>query len=252
MNERARRPWILRPSRRLTAFVLLFLPIVLGLGVWQLRRAEEKATLEARAAERAARPPRPIGELPEPVPAELDLLRVQVEGTVLRERVLLLDNRTWQGRPGYEVWAPVLHAPGRAVLVSFGWVAAPPTRAELPEPALPPGRIRLTGRLLLADEGPPVFGEAEETGWPRRVQRVDPVAQDRLFPSVSLAPWRVVADPDAPGVATWTWAPVRMPADRHRAYAAQWFGLGCVLVLGWLAASFRRGPAGEDQEEESE
>lgn len=251
MNERPRRPRTLRPSRRLTAFVLLFLPIVLALGFWQLRRAEEKAALEARAAERAARPPRPIDEVPQPVPAELELLRVQVEGTVLRERVLLLDNRTWQGRPGYEVWAPVLHAPGRAVLVSFGWVAAPRRRSELPEPALPPGRIRLSGRLLLADDGPPVFGGSEETGWPRRVQRIDPEAQDRLFPSVSLAPWRIVADPDAPGVATWTWAPVRMSADRHRAYAAQWFGLGAVLVVGWLAASLRRVHAG-DEEEESE
>ncbi|MEE4381634.1 MAG: SURF1 family protein [Pseudomonadales bacterium] len=251
MNERARRPWTLRPSRRLTAFVLLFLPVLLGLGAWQLRRAEEKTAVEARAAERAAQPPRPIDELPQPVPAELDLLRVQLEGTVLRERVLLLDNRTWQGRPGYEVWAPVVHAPERAVLVNFGWLEAPRTRAELPEPALPPGRIRLTGRLLLADDGPPVFGETEEAGWPRRVQRVDPVAQDRLFPSVALAPFRVVADPDAPGVATWTWAPVRMSADRHRAYAVQWFGLASVLVLGWLAASLRRGHAG-DEEEESE
>jgi surfeit locus 1 family protein len=248
VNERSRRPWTLQPSRRLTAFVLVFLPIVLGLGVWQLRRAEEKAVLEARAAARAARPPRPIDELPRPVPPALELLRVQVEGTVLRERVLLLDNRTWKGRPGYEVWAPVVHAPERAVLVSFGWVAAPRTRAELPEPALPPGRIRLTGRLLLADEGPPVFGAAEETGWPKRVQRVDPVAQARLFPSVSLAPLRVVADADAPGVATWTWAPVRMPANRHRAYAAQWFGLGAVLVLGWLAASLRRVRTGDEEE----
>ena len=251
MKERARRPWSLRPSPRLTAFVLVFLPIVLGLGVWQLRRAEEKTALEARSAARAAQPPRPIDELPRPVPAELDLLRVQVEGTVLRERVLLLDNRTWQGRPGYELWAPVVHAPGRAVLVNFGWVAAPRTRSELPEPALPPGRVRFTGRLLLGEDGPPVFGDAEETGWPRRVQRVDPVAQDRLFPSVALAPFRIVADPDAPGVATWTWAPVRMSSDRHRAYAAQWFGLAGVLVLGWLAASLRR-ERGRGEEEESE
>ena len=249
MSERARRPWILRPSRRLSAFVLVFLPILVALGAWQLRRADDKAVLEARAAARAVEAPRPLESLPDPVPEVLDLLRVRVEGTVLRERALLLDNRTWQGRPGYEVWAPVRFAPERAVLVGFGWLPAPRLRAELPDPALPPGRVRLTGRLLLDDDGPPVFGEAEEPGWPKRVQRIDPVAQDRLFPGVALAPFRVVADPDAPGVATWTWSPGPMSAQRHRAYAAQWFGLAAVLVLGWIAASLRRA-APDDREEE--
>ncbi|MEE4360430.1 MAG: SURF1 family protein [Pseudomonadales bacterium] len=239
-EPRVRQGWGFRPGIRLSLFVLAFLPLLIVLGTWQLGRADEKARIEAEDRLRAAEAPIDLEGFLASGPDARDLTRVQVLGEILRTRVFLLDNRTWQGRTGYEVVAPVAFDAATAVLVNFGWVPAPARRAELPEILLPPGRVRITGRALLAPDQTPVFDSAPETGWPRRVQRIDASVLEPLVEDRALLPFLVVADADAPGAQQYVWQPVRMSADRHRAYAAQWFGLALVLVVGWIAASLQR------------
>ena len=232
------------PGLRLSLFAALFLPLLLGLGAWQWQRAEEKAALEATLEARLERPPRPLDLEADAAPP--DLSRVRIEGRILAERLVLRDNRTHEGRVGYEVHAavvPVLSVPGEpppAVLVNFGWVQAPSTRDELPTVELPTTPVIITGIVDAGGDQGPTFGEVAETGrWPLRVQqiRIDPL-QELLGVRLQSAP--VVADATSPGTLTYSWEPVRMGSGTHRGYAVQWWGLALVLAMGWLFASLER------------
>jgi cytochrome oxidase assembly protein ShyY1 len=242
MNRRFR----FAPGLRLTLFAALFLPILIGLGAWQWQRAEEKKELEATIEARLDRPPRPLDLASDSTPP--DLARVRIEGRILADRQVLRDNRTHEGRVGYEVHAPVvpvLTTPGEpppAVLVNFGWVEAPPTRDELPQVQLPTTPVILTGIVDAAGEQGPTFGEVAETGrWPLRVQQIE---LDRLREplGVRLRDATVVADATSPGAQVYNWEPVRMGSGTHRGYAFQWWGLALVLAAGWLFASLERKP----------
>lgn len=231
-----------RPPLRLTLFAALFVPILCVLGVWQWQRAEDKLAIESRLAARAALAPVTLDPARTDTPP--DLARVRVRGRLLLERMLLRDNRTWEGRAGYQLHVPlVLDGAGpddAAVLVDLGWIAAPAQRTTLPEPELPDGTITLVGTLDRNRQQGVVFGPAmEEEGWPRRVQQIDADAIAALL-GRPLYPAIVVADAPMPGVQTFSWNPVRMTSGTHRGYAVQWFGLALVLVTGWLIASLRR------------
>lgn len=228
-------------SWRLTLFVLVALPVVASLSAWQWNRAAEAERFEAHLAQMDAAEPRLITELDAPAEAP-DLLPVLLEGRYLAGPRIWRDNRTRHGRVGYDLLAPFV-ADGleqQWVLVQLGWVAAGSRRSELPEVTLPSTPVVIRGRLLPQRPPGPLFGpNLERLGDDLRLQQVDleeiaAALEQTLFERI------VVADPEAPGVQAWQFEALRLSADRHRGYAMQWAGLGLVLVVGWLFASFRR------------
>lgn len=237
------------PEPRLTVFACLFLPVLLGLGAWQLERAGEKRQVEDRldAARASIVRATPIAELD----TLADLTVVRVSGRLDGDRAVLVDNRTHGGRPGYELFVPLRGvtarppdgggAPGpAAVLIGLGWLPAPPRRSELPAIEVPPGPVAITGLIHGRAGEVPVFGAEAETGWPLRVQRLD---VDRIAATLGepLAARPIMAEAGEPGVRQHLFDPVRMPASTHTGYAVQWFGLAFVLAAGWVLASVRRG-----------
>jgi surfeit locus 1 family protein len=253
------------PSLRLTLFAAIFLPVLCALGTWQWQRADAKVEIETRLVTQAALPPRRI-DTASPAPLE-HLARASVRGRVLGDRLVLRDNRTHEGRVGYEVFAAV--APERlaedpqeeradepqverarerasAVLVNFGWIEAPAERSHLPRPTLPAVVVTLVGTLDLQRGQGVAFGPISEgEAWPRRVQQIDLAALGealdlRLYPAV------LVADPGMPGVQTYSWQAAQMSSATHRGYAVQWFGLALVLLVGWVVASLRTPGAPRD------
>lgn len=230
------------PSLRLSLFALLFLPLLCALGVWQWQRAEEKLEIESRLAAQAALPPVVLDPSRPHEPP--DLVRVRLRGQFLAERMVLRDNRTFEGRAGYQLHVPLVPAGAgphdAAVLIDLGWVPASSDRSALPVPELPGETITLLGTLDRNRQQGVVFGSpTAEDGWPRRVQQIDPAAIAALIDR-PLYPAIVVADAPMPGVQTFSWNPVRMTSGTHRGYAVQWFGLALVLAIGWLVASLRR------------
>ena len=233
-------PLAFSPSLRLSLFALFFLPVLLALGAWQLDRAAEQDRFAAHLDDMQARPPRPLAEVAAVGPAA-DLAPVRLEGRLLAEQAVWLDNRTWQGRVGYELLVP-LDDPSldRAVLVNLGWIEGTRDRSRLPVADLPTTRLAITGRLAPDRPLPAVFGPVvDRVDGAVRTQRVE---LDLLGDALGLAlyPRVVIADPAQPGVETANFQPMRMTGARHRGYALQWFGLAAVLVIGWSFASFTR------------
>lgn len=230
-------------SWRLTLLVICFLPILLGLGSWQWRKSVEKADFEAHIEAQRQQPAVALADVSADR-TRLDLLPVHIEGTLLTERRVWRDNRTYRGRAGYELLVPVRveGVATDAVLVNFGWYAAELTRDRLPAVNLPRRPVRIEGMLAHVQPTPAVFGEVVEAiNGDLRVQRVD-LAELSEALDLELFPRILIADSGQPGVQTRMFQPLRVSAARHRGYALQWFGLALVLVLGWCAACFRLSP----------
>jgi surfeit locus 1 family protein len=114
----------------MTGLTVVLCLLFVVLGHWQWGRAGQKTALWAEF-ERGAAQVVPLGartttDLPR-------YSRVRVEGRWEPQRQFLLDNRTHDGRAGYEVLTPLWLDDGRVVLVNRGWVPFAGYRERLPD-----------------------------------------------------------------------------------------------------------------------
>lgn len=218
-----------RPALAQSLATAALLPILLGLGIWQLQRAAEKEALFA-AAERVQRAaPQPVALLN----ASALPQHAYAEGRY-DHPPFLLDNRVRNGRAGYEVLAPLRLADGRGVLIVLGWLPQGEDRAHPPQVTLPSGNVQAEG-LALTPSPPPFTLTMEETfaaGWPKVVQTAVP-AQLASVLGYPLLP--LVIYPDGSEALVHQVAALRaFEPSRHRAYAVQWFAMAAVLLLVYL------------------
>lgn len=231
-----------RPGLWPTLATLVLVPLLVGLGVWQLQRAEWKQGLIDANAARAGLPVSSLQALL-PVTADDQYRRVRVTGRYDLAHQLLLDNRTWQGHPGYEVLTPLQpSAGGAAVLVNRGWVPAAPDRSVLPGLPGVAGEVRVLASIKLPPEKIFRLSDVEEaqTGWPRVVQQPELAQLQRLL-GYPLQPVLLLLDRDAEHGFLRDWKPVYgVTPDKHRAYAMQWMTLALVLVLIYVGVNTKR------------
>lgn len=118
---------------------LILAAVGIGLGVWQLGRADEKEAMMALRKDRER--DIVIGQQqrwqPDLSAQALDQQRVLLTGRWLSDQSIALDNRAWEGQAGAHVLTPMRLADGSLVWVNRGWMAKPPgvTQVDLPPPA---------------------------------------------------------------------------------------------------------------------
>ncbi|MDP4744893.1 MAG: SURF1 family protein [Porticoccaceae bacterium] len=234
---------------RLTLFTLVLLPFLATLGFWQLDRADEKAALGARYAQRIAQPPVSLTSLDQTdmdsAAGRLALADRQVsfDAEFSPHAYVLLDNRQREGRVGYEVIA-LCNTQGMTVPVNLGWVAGDPARRILPNVQLPEGRVSIEGRfyvptsaayVLESDDFPEVL--------PAVVQAFDPVSSAAaLMGLVSetdasvarLLPLEVRIAAKSPFAFRADWPIVNQSPAKHTGYAVQWFTMAVVLLIAFI------------------
>ncbi len=220
----------------MSVFVLLMLPTVVALGLWQLDRGEQKRTLEMAYLEQ-------MTELPRTAQALLSLgednafTRVRLAGA-FTEEVFLVDNQIHDGVVGYWVVHAFAEDSGEKFLLNRGFVPAGTDRGLLPEVALAGDETRVVGMVWpflglipLLDEQP--WGD----GYPKRVQRLD-VA--RMAALVDAQPWEIRLEPGQPGVVEAAPFAALLSDAKHNGYAATWFGLATALTVGYLIFGVHR------------
>ncbi len=218
---------------RVGLFALVFIPLFVALGVWQLQRAEEKQAITARWEAQMRLPPVPVQTLVNPSPDQA-YRPVSVAGRPLAGRDFLLDNRIREGRYGVEVISPVSTASGRLVLVNRGWLEADPTRRSLPE--VPPlsAEAELKGYLYVPPGESYILGEiASDNRWPRLVQAADVASLGDMLGD-AVYPYIVRLSADSAGAFLAEWPLVNTRPEKHRAYAFQWFAMAAALLLLFL------------------
>lgn len=219
-----------------TLLTLLMLPLVLGLGRWQLHRAEEKRI--AQAAFEVAQTAAPLDIAQLPATAE-QYARVRLKGHYDNAHNFLLDNRISHGRFGYEILTPFLSASTpMMVLVNRGWIEGDPARRRRPTIAPVEGEVELVGAVYRDTSKFHFVDNAHEAQWPKLIQnlQIDDVQKQLAAP---LLPFVVRLDAGMPGayVAEWQVFPTGFGPERHIAYAVTWFTLAVVLTITWLVSN---------------
>ena len=230
-----------RPTVKNTILTSLVLPVLMGLGFWQLDRAAQKRELaEAFAANAEKRAVEISGALIDRV-SEYQWLPVTGRGAYSGP-TSVLDNRIRDGAVGYEVLTP-LSAGGVNVLVNRGWVAAPPQRNELPELDIPAGEQSYTGKL-----GPtPATGVAINE-YSNMVEQLTPQAlRIQLVNLKTLTDYLdkrliegvIYLDADVPNGFRRDWQPPGFRPEKHDAYATQWFSMAAIVLILFITLNLR-------------
>jgi surfeit locus 1 family protein len=234
-----------------TMMVVLSLPLLMGLGFWQLDRLAWKEGLLTAIAERASAPAVPIDQALDAaaghLPAgwnDLEYKHVSMRGRYVNDKEMYLYAPNAQLGPGYQVYTPFVIAPTQATLIV--------NRGFVPEQLKEP-RSRAEGQIE---------GETEVTGLirlpgpqARFVPNNDPTANlwfwrdfegmiAASYPAGSrpakVVPLFVDAEGDAPG----GWPKGGMTelklTNRHLEYALTWFGLAAALVAVYGMYAFGR------------
>lgn len=236
-----------RPSWVPTVVTALLLVLLIFLGVWQLDRAEEKLAMQSEFERNTRSLPLRLDAKVASTKA-LRFRTVEVWGSYDAEHQFLLDNRTHEGVAGYHVLTPLRIDGGMVgALVNRGWLPVGPNRDVLPDLSLATSAVRVGG---IASDAPRTFllGDAgyESGGWPRVVQSVEFDRMEALL-EYRLLPLIVLMAPEQANGFVRQWRPfVGISADRHRAYAVQWFALAVALMIIYLTVNARRGSPGDE------
>jgi surfeit locus 1 family protein len=225
-----------RPTLSPTLALAVLLAATVSLGNWQRHRGAEKEALREQYELAAREPPLELTGAPVD-PAALRFRPVRASGEFDARRQVLIDNKVYAGRPGFNVVTPLRLAKGqRYVLVDRGWIAQGQSRSELPQVPPPAGEISLEGRINL----PPVrYLELEMDAGAGQVRQNLDIDRIAAATGLPLLPFVIEQSGDAgDGLVRDRPAP-DFGIDQHRVYMVQWYslaGLGSVL---WLALNWR-------------
>ncbi|ABM04423.1 transmembrane cytochrome oxidase complex biogenesis factor [Psychromonas ingrahamii 37] len=164
-------------------------------------------------------------------------LRLQLQGRVESRQYWLLDNRTLNGRPGYDVLATFYPTGSTSgLLVNFGWVAQGLSRNKLPQVQLPEQQISITAQLKQGDLAGFYLPGAELAGrgWPKLIQFID-IPQQAQQSQTQLVDFMAYAV-DKDSFAQPHYQPVIMPPEKHLAYALQWLLIALSAVVVFVFA----------------
>ena len=201
-----------------------------SLGQWQLRRADQKETLQA-AIEAQKMLPALDNRALEATKNIADQIHktVSVQGLWQPERTVYLDNRPMGGKTGFWVLTPLaLQGTSQVILVQRGWVLRNfNDRALLPDVQTPAGLVTVTGRIAPPPSKLYEF-KGEDTG--RLRQNIDLKAYQMETGLPLLDVSLLQTGGPSEGLLR-DWAAPNLGVDKHYGYAFQWFGL-CALVVG--------------------
>lgn len=243
------------------ALTLVAAMVMVLLGNWQLDRYRQRSSINDRIdaasgvapAELARVLPPPGGTSgaagPRP-PGDTAWKRVTATGRYDSANVVLVRNRTVEGRVGFEVLTPLVLADGSAVLVDRGWVPPAPGGAAMTQPqvpAAPAGEVTVVGRVHLSESSPDAVERRDGRLETRRVG-VPRIARQLPYPVYGA--YLLLDTQNPPADPAFVSIPVQHQNSwQNGGYVVQWwlFAVMALVGFGWVARreAHGAGPARE-------
>jgi surfeit locus 1 family protein len=232
---------IFAPRLFTTLLTLVLIALLISLGRWQLRRAEEKRVLFDSFAAGSEATLKIDGSTP-PVPR---YQHVEASGHYDQARQVLIDNMVHAERAGYFVVTPFALTGGGWLLVNRGWVPLGASRAERPNIPVTDDERRLRGRadhmpspgIQMGTKAPLAPPYPVVAAFPSRAEIAQLLHETAWTPATDL----VLLDPGEPGGYVRDWSAPGFPPMRHIGYAVQWFALALTLAVIWVVTNLRPG-----------
>ena len=203
---------------------------MINLGFWQLRRLDEKKTLNALVTTHTAQPIVDYsGGIKDPFAAEWT--RIKLTGRYDTSHTITIINRSQDGSAGYDVAIPFINSDGTIFLINRGFV---PLAIKMP--SAPTGNLSVVGYVRKTQTRSAVGAIDSTSSTNTEFQRFDlpliaKATDTQLFSKsyVQLIKESVTANSQWP-------ATVSMPTldeGPHLSYAFQWFFFSATALTGW-------------------
>lgn len=216
-----------KPSFRMSILALLSICLFCSLGMWQIRRADEKKMM--LSAVHQAKKNIPI-QWNSNLPFPPQYHPIQVQGHFAKP-ILLLDNQFENHQLGYHVLSPLILKDQTIVLIDRGWIA----REQISTIKTPYDSVTITGTVYFPSTKQWVLGEPIDVKSPNLVY-VEKIDHQLLsqFLQKSVYPFIIRQQDKTPYGYIRHWKIINMPWQRHWAYAFQWFTIAGVILLIYL------------------
>jgi len=231
---------LIKQHWQISLLVLLFLPLFMRLGFWQLDRASEKQQELTVYQQRQDLPALPLKALSN---SEIVKYRtLELEGIYDANHYWLLDNQPRDGKTGYEVIMPLVSDAG-VILINRGWVEASPRRENLPKIETPAGQVTIKGYLNTGQKNA-IFDKTLSDltiDWPKRVLQVNLAEAAALIAKMdntqvllSDTSLMLRIDSSSPGAFLTEWPLINTKPEKHKGYAVQWFAMALALLALYI------------------
>lgn len=229
-----------KPGLWPTLVIIIFLPIFLWLGIWQLDRAEEKRQLYSQQQEQIDKGTLIINK--SLTASEIIQYQpVQVTGKFLTDKIIFLDNKPYNGVHGYHVITPLqIEGTEETILINRGWVAMRVRREQLPVIETSDKKQVITGMAKIPSSSFKL-GEVinENVQWPWRIQWLEIDSIEKQL-NLKLQPFIVLQDKQDNEKLIRDWIMVVSPVEKNISYAVQWFSLATALLVIFIVVNTKK------------
>ncbi len=239
-----------KPERKTTLLTACLLPLLIGLGFWQLDRQQQKLDILASYQQRISAPPLALqDEWQRLQNDDASYRRVQFVAELQANPMILLDNKIKNGVVGFEVIQNAVLRDSRSVWVNRGWVPAGRTRQDLPEPHSPAGPVDLQAHVyiplgeqfILSNQSLSVGAET-----PIIAQQIDMAELQQLAKPLDSFPHLLRLEHGSGAALEIEWSAINTRPEKHQAYAIQWFAMAIALIVFYVLRSLEKSPAGSE------
>jgi len=211
-----------------TLVVAALMIAMINLGLWQLRRYDEKVQIQQQYDQRAAEAPQALATLDKQA---LPLFqRVALQGHFQATPQWLIGNQIQHQRIGFFVLSVFVLDDGQRVMVNRGFVAGASDPNVQPDITVAEIPLTISGHLYHPSQpwrSPPVLPpQAGVNVLPVLDWALlrDSLGEEHIFPLL------VRMDADAPQGYAREWQIIASIPEKHRAYAVQWFAMTFALL----------------------
>jgi len=220
--------------------------IGVSLGQWQTRRGDAKEAIQAKMAARQSAPALTQENVALVDLAQAEFRHVKLRGRFVPEWVTYLENRPYNGVPGFYVLMPfkisgAAGLAGSAILIERGWAPRDANeRTRVPVAPTPTDEIEIEG-VIRSDAGHLLQLGAAEAPRPGAIMQNLDIAAYARASQLPLAPFVVEQSGEMKDGLVRDWPAPSLGIERHRGYAVQWYALALMAVIFFVVTGFRSG-----------
>mgnify|MGYP006262905533 FL=1 len=222
---------------KILIFAIIFVPITISLGLWQIERANEKKVIISNYDKLLVSTPIALQK-------EQPLENWQPIETVgaYQDLVIYEDNAINSGKAGFKVYHLFQNGDGTFIFIHRGFIERNLIKNNLPRIDTPVGKKNIKGTTLFKQNN--TFVKNIEESDIRIIQEFNTSVLIERFPILKdryLHPFLFNLDVRDADKFQPIEKPVNMTATKHIGYAIQWFGLCAALIILTIYAYRRKG-----------
>ena len=222
---------------KILIFAIIFVPITISLGIWQIERANEKKLIIANYDKLLVSAPIAL--------QKIQMLNnwqpIETTGTY-EDTIVYEDNAINNGKAGFKVYHLFRNDDGTFIFIHRGFIERNLIKNNLPEVEVPTEKKSIYGTTLFKQNN--TFVKNIEESDSRIIQEFNASLLIDKYPMLKdkyLHPFLFNLDIRDVNKYQPIEKPVNMTASKHIGYAIQWFGLCAALIILTIYAYRRKG-----------